>query len=133
MSYSNSRFEEGQNISVSSCEVKVNTQALKNSVCSTSWKFYFFIIAGAFMFGTKYLCIGISKLDKIWVFFIDHFAMLITTIILLLISRMRSDYDKEEADNVIMRKDFLIWSVIGGLWGSLGDLFIIYFLTAQWC
>ena len=58
-------------------------------------RFYIFSIIAMILLGTKMVCIGVTKMNKFWVNFIEHIAILLTAFICYLVVR----YNAKRSNN----------------------------------
>ncbi|CAI2373327.1 unnamed protein product [Moneuplotes crassus] len=120
-------------------EIKMNPDSQETALLpkkkgvSNMVKFYFLAVIACFLFGSKLFLLEMAHFTKIWIFFIEHIAVLISAIILffmyyLLFKRHMfslSHYLTKECSFVKSRKTILYAFISGGC-NALGNVSIIF-------
>lgn len=122
-----------------SLEIEDQENGLIENGCKTNMKckFYFWALLATFLFGSKMVCIGVSKMDKYYIYFVDHFAIFLSALLYYGIIVLNWYYSNKNQQNgkggsslslgrIFRDKRILACSIVGGVADTFGNLFIIY-------
>ena len=89
--------------------------------------FYILWVAVWFIAGTKLECIGVSKMNKIWIYFIEHVSMMIISFFFYMLIRWNSIKNNNPKLYITFRNKRIlsIW-VFSGVWDWIGNLVLIF-------